>query len=121
VNTPLARSEVLRKETDFRVYSATISQFKERGIELLLLLAALTSIAITLGIVSVLLYESVTFFRQVSLFDFLTDTQWTPLFSEPHYGILPLVSGTLVTTLVALLVAMPMGSLVAIYLSCSTS
>jgi len=117
MNTPLARSEVFRKETDFRAYSATISQFKERGIELLLLLAALTSIAITLGIVSVLLYESVTFFRQVSLFDFLTDTQWTPLFSEPHYGILPLVSGTLVTTLVALLVAVPMGSLVAIYLS----
>src|SRR5262245_52344910 len=117
MNTPLARPEVFRKETDFRAYSANIAQFKERGIELLLLLAALTSIAITLGIVSVLLYESVTFFRQISLFDFLTDLQWTPLFSEPHYGILPLVSGTLVTTGVALFVAIPMGSLAAIYLS----
>ena len=57
------------------------------------------------------------FFRQVSFWEFLTDRQWTPLFSEPHYGILSLVSGTLVTTAVALAVAVPMGSLIAIYLS----
>jgi len=74
-------------------------------------------VAITAGIVGVLIYESVAFFRQISILDFVTDRQWTPLFSEPHYGILPLVSGTLVTTTIALLVAIPMGSLVAIYLS----
>ncbi|WP_455241602.1 phosphate ABC transporter permease subunit PstC, partial [Petrachloros mirabilis] len=62
-------------------------------------------------------YESIAFFRQVSILEFATDLQWTPLFSEPHYGILPLVSGTLVTTMVALLVAIPLGSLIAIYLS----
>lgn len=90
---------------------------KEKGIEFLLLLAALTSVAITIGIVGVLAYESILFFRQVSLFEFLTDRQWTPLFAEAHYGILPLVSGTLVTTGVALAVAIPMGSLIAIYLS----
>jgi len=93
------------------------SRVQEKGIELLLLLAALTSVAITLGIIGVLAYESILFFRDVSLLDFVTDTQWTPLFAEPHYGILPLVSGTLVVTGVALLVAVPMGSLVAIYLS----
>jgi phosphate transport system permease protein len=90
---------------------------KERAIESLLLFAALSSVAITVGIVGVLVYESVGFFRQISFFDFLTDTQWTPLFSEPHYGILPLVSGTVITTAVALAVAVPMGSLIAIYLS----
>jgi phosphate transport system permease protein len=93
------------------------SRMQEKGIELVLLLAALTSVAITLGIIGVLAYESILFFRDVSLLDFVTDTQWTPLFAEPHYGILPLVSGTLVVTGVALLVAVPMGSLVAIYLS----
>ena len=82
-----------------------------------MLLAALTSVAITVGIVGVLVYESMGFFQQVSLLEFLTDRQWTPLFSEPHYGILPLVSGTVVTTAVALAVAVPMGSLIAIYLS----
>jgi phosphate transport system permease protein len=81
------------------------------------LFAALTSVAITVGIVGILVYESTSFFVQISLWEFLTDRQWTPLFSEPHYGILPLVSGTLVTTTVALAVAVPMGSLIAIYLS----
>jgi len=90
---------------------------KEKTIESLLLFAALTSVAITVGIVGILVYESTSFFVQISLWEFLTDRQWTPLFSEPHYGILPLVSGTLVTTTVALAVAVPMGSLIAIYLS----
>jgi phosphate transport system permease protein len=53
----------------------------------------------------------------VSLKDFLTDTMWTPLFADAHYGILPLVSGTLTTTLVALVVAVPVGTIIAIYLS----
>lgn len=117
MDTQLVGSEALRKAADFRIFSRTLFHLKERGIELLLFLAALTSVAITVGIVGVLVYESLTFFRDVSLFDFLTDRQWTPLFSEPHYGIMSLVSGTLVTTSIALLVAIPMGSLVAIYLS----
>jgi phosphate transport system permease protein len=87
------------------------------GIRLLLFLAALSSVLITVGIVAILLYESFTFFRHVSLFEFLTDTLWTPLFSVPRYGILPLVAGTLMTTGVALAVALPLGSIVAIYLS----
>ncbi len=108
---------VLKKAEALRLSSRYLSNAKEKAIESLLLFAALTSVAITVGIVGVLVYESVGFFRHISLLDFLTDSQWTPLFSEPHYGILPLVSGTIVTTAVALAVAVPMGSLIAIYLS----
>jgi phosphate transport system permease protein len=108
---------VLKKAEAWRVSSRLLTQLKDKAIESLLLIAALTSVAITLGIVGILVYESASFFRQVSLWEFLTDRQWTPLFSEPHYGILPLVSGTLVTTGVALALAVPMGSLIAIYLS----
>ncbi|HET9607142.1 MAG TPA: phosphate ABC transporter permease subunit PstC [Nitrospira sp.] len=108
---------VLKKAEAWRLSSRLLTQVKEKTIESLLLFAALTSVAITVGIVGILVYESTSFFVQVSLWEFLTDRQWTPLFSEPHYGILPLVSGTLVTTTVALAVAVPMGSLIAIYLS----
>ena len=86
-------------------------------IESLLFLAAASSVVITFTIVGVLLYESWEFFQHVSIKDFLTDTQWTPLFADARYGILPLVSGTLVTTVVALFVAIPIGTVVAIYLS----
>ena len=108
---------VLKKAEAWRLSSRLVMQVKEKAIESLLLFAALTSVAVTVGIVGILVYESTGFFQQVSLWDFLTDRQWTPLFSEPHYGILPLVSGTLVTTVVALAVAVPVGSLIAIYLS----
>jgi phosphate transport system permease protein len=97
--------------------SRRLSFVKERIIEMLLRLAAYSSIAITLGIVGILIYESSTFFSHVPLGDFLTDTMWTPLFASPRYGILPLVMGTLVTTAVALAVALPIGTVVAIYLS----
>ena len=90
---------------------------KERLIELVLFLAALVSVATTVAIVLILLTESVLFFTKVSLWDFLTDTQWTPLFADAHYGILPLLSGTLVSSLVALTVAIPVGTVIAIYLS----
>jgi len=90
---------------------------KERVIEFVLFLAACVSVATTIGIVVILLKESLIFFQQVSLWDFLTDTQWTPLFADAHYGILPLLSGTLVSSTVALLVAIPLGTIIAIYLS----
>jgi phosphate transport system permease protein len=82
-----------------------------------LFLAGMSSIAITVGIVGVLAYESTTFFAHVSVIEFFTDTLWTPLFADAHYGILPLISGTLVTTLVALCLAIPVGTIVAVYLS----
>lgn len=90
---------------------------KERVIEAVLFFAALVSVFTTLGIVFILAYESLEFFRQVSVWTFLTDTMWTPLFSEPRYGILPLLMGTLVTSAVALAVAIPLGTIIAIYLS----
>jgi phosphate transport system permease protein len=86
-------------------------------IEAGLLMAALVAVFTTLAIVIVLVVESLPFFRVVSIVDFLTDTMWIPLFAEPRYGILPLVAGTLVTTLVALAVAIPAGTIIAIYLS----
>jgi phosphate transport system permease protein len=90
---------------------------RERFIEAVLFFAALVSVFTTLGIVFILAYESLEFFRQVSVWTFLTDTMWTPLFSEPRYGILPLLMGTLVTSAVALAVAIPLGTIIAIYLS----
>lgn len=95
----------------------SLQRIRERIIEFVLFLAALSSIAITLGIVGILVYESKQFFEHVSIFEFLTDTQWTVLFANPRYGILPLVTGTLVTSVIALLVALPLGTVIAIYLS----
>jgi len=79
----------------------------EKFIEFLLFLSAVLSIAIMFAIIVMLLKESWVFFQHVSLWDFLTDTQWTPLFDDAHYGILPLVSGTLVSSFIALAVAKP--------------
>lgn len=90
---------------------------KERVIEFILFLAALSAVATTVAIVCILLYESAAFFRHVSIVEFVTGTEWTPLFENPKYGILPLVSGTLVTAGVALIVAVPLGLITAIYLS----
>ena len=100
-----------------RLARRRLRNIKERIIEFILFLAALVSVATTIGIVLVLLKESYDFFQVVSLWDFLTDTQWTPLFSDAHYGIMPLLSGTLVSSTVALLLAIPLGTIIAIYLS----
>ena len=91
--------------------------FREKVIELLLFGAALVSVFTTAGIVYVLVKESVVLFGQVPLWDFLTDTQWTPLFDDAHFGILVLLSGTLTSSLVALAIAIPLGTIIAIYLS----
>ncbi len=90
---------------------------KEKIIEGLLAAAAIITILTTAGIVWVLLSESVGFFRRVSIIDFFTDTEWTPLFADKHYGILPLVTGTLLTTVIAIVVALPIGLTIAIYLN----
>ena len=90
---------------------------RERMIELVLFLAALVSVLTTIGIIWILIAESFNFFEHVPLLDFLTDTMWTLLFSEPRYGILPLLLGTVTTSLVALLVAVPLGTIIAIYIS----
>ena len=106
------RTDAPRSLKKRRVRSLT-----ETLIEGLLFLAAFSAVAITAAIVLILVVESSGFFRHVSLWEFLTDTQWTPLFEDAHYGILPLLSGTLVTSGIALLVAVPLGTITAIYLS----
>ncbi len=90
---------------------------KERIIEFILMMAALSAVITTFSIVGILLFESLSFFKTVSLVDFFTDTQWTPLFEDAHYGIMPLVAGTLTTSAIALAVAIPIGTVGAIYLS----
>ncbi len=97
--------------------SKHVRRVKERLIEGVLLLSALFSIFITAGIIAVLFFETFEFFKEVSIIEFLTDTQWTPLFAEKHFGILPLFAGTLLTTLIAVVVAIPIGLTGAIYLS----
>ncbi len=100
-----------------RLSEKRLRKAKEKGIEIVLFLAALSAVATTTAIVAILLYEAVGFFEHVSLVEFLTNTQWTPMFENPQYGILPLLAGTLVTTGVALCVAVPIGVIIAIYLS----
>jgi phosphate transport system permease protein len=95
----------------------TWRNLREGGVAAVLFVAGLSSILVTLAIVAVLIYESFGFFWHVSPVEFFTGTTWTPQFANPKYGILPLVSGTLVTTAVALAVALPVGTIVAIYLS----
>jgi phosphate transport system permease protein len=89
----------------------------ERAIEALLVVAAMVSIATTVAIVVALLQPTMRFFGEVSLVEFFTSTRWTPTFSDKHYGVLPLVVATIVTTLIAVAVAIPLGVGVAIYLS----
>jgi phosphate transport system permease protein len=85
----------------------------ERG----LFLCAALSVLTTAGIVIVLAVETVGFLREVSIVEFLTGTEWTPLFVNRQFGVLPLVAGTLLVSSIAMLVALPMGLLSAIYLS----
>ena len=92
-------------------------QRQERLIEFVLFAAASVSVLTTLGIIYVLLKESLVFFSNVPLWTFLTDTQWTPLFSDPHFGIWVLMSGTVTSSMVALCIAIPLGTTIAIYLS----
>ena len=85
----------------------------ERG----LFLCALLSVGTTIGIIVVLAVETAAFLREVPITDFLFGTEWTPLFSTPRFGVLPLVAGTVLVSAIAMLVALPMGLLSAVYLS----
>ena len=90
---------------------------KEKLIEFILKLSAVVTILTTVGILYVLLSESISFFKEVSIIEFLTNKEWTPLFVKKNFGILPLVTGTLLTTFIAVSVALPVGITIAIYLS----
>lgn len=92
-------------------------RWTEKLIEWVMMLCSLVTVFTTIGIILVLTLETIKFFSEVSIIDFITDTQWTPLFSEKHFGILPLLSGTLLTTTIAILLAVPLGLVIAIYLN----
>lgn len=91
--------------------------FLERLIELLLMFSGLIAVFVTFGIVYILVTESIPFFEAVTFKEFLTSTVWTPNFELKNYGILPLVAGTLTITGIALIVAVPLGTITAVYLS----
>jgi phosphate transport system permease protein len=99
------------------VASTRIRRAEERAVSGLLFACAAVSIATTGGIILVLAVETAEFFSEVSPLEFFSDTQWTPLFSDKHFGILPLVTGTLLTTAIAVGMAIPIGLLAAIFLS----
>ena len=100
-----------------RLKKKAFRHINELVIEFIMFCAAAFSVFITAAIVFILLKESWVFFQTVSIWDFLTDHQWTPLFDDAHYGIMVLLSGTITSSVVALLIAIPLGTIIAIYLS----
>jgi phosphate transport system permease protein len=97
-----------------RIRARSLAEFV---IERALFLCAAGSILVTVGIIAVLITETVAFLREVPIHEFLFGTEWTPLFAEKRFGVLPLVSGTLLASAIAMIVALPAGLVVAIYLS----
>lgn len=89
----------------------------ERVIGFFLFLCAAVSVLTTIGIVAVLVWEAAQFFGEISFFDFITGTKWTPLFASKHFGVLALVAGTVQTAIGAMIVALPLGLLSAIFMS----
>lgn len=102
----------------------TLQRVREQLIQFALFVCAMLSIATTVAIVAALLREAViaippntAFFQDVSIWDFLTDTQWTPQYEPKHFGIMPLLGGTFLVAGIAALVGIPIGMLTAVYLS----
>lgn len=92
-------------------------RLREKFLEGIFAFCASFSIFTTLGVIVVLVFESFAFFREVPITRFLTETQWTPLFTRKHFGILVLISGTFLTTVIAMMVSLPLGLMAAIYMS----
>ncbi|MGQ9622383.1 MAG: phosphate ABC transporter permease subunit PstC [Candidatus Caldatribacteriaceae bacterium] len=107
------------EDTPFEKQATSLkkSHLQEKIVKQIFFIFSLVSIFTTLGIIFILFFQSVGFFRKVSIVEFLTSTQWTPLFYEKHFGILPLLSGTILITIIAILVAAPLGILTALFLS----
>ena len=99
------------------VFGAPRKRRGEQAIRGLLFLAALLSVVTTAGIVFSLVEETISFFGEVGLGEFFGGTEWYPLFSEPTFGVLPLVTGTLLVSAIALVVAIPIGLGAAVYLA----
>lgn len=109
-STPLDRSNLWKP-------NRTLNKRVEAGVKALFALFAFVSVVTTIGIVFTLIFETVGFFQEVSLWRFLTERQWTPLFADKQFGVMVLVSATLLTSVIAIAVALPIGLLAAICLS----
>ena len=113
-----ARRSSARSEAGAWQRDSSSRKLRERIIKIVLMACAYLSVLTTFGIVFVLLFETIGFFREVSIVDFLTGTRWAPTAaSNATFGVLPLVYGTLITTVIAIAVSLPIGLLAAIYLS----
>jgi phosphate transport system permease protein len=108
-DTAIFRSRPLTGSSEGRIGERLVRGF--------LFLCAALSVATTAGIVFVLIFETIAFFQEVSPIEFYTGTTWTALFDDAEYGVLPLVAGTLLISVIALLVAVPIGLAAAIYLA----
>jgi phosphate transport system permease protein len=111
----VARSAALAHSSDLRHKRSR--NIREQAIGALLFACAAASTLITVGVVLVLLRETVAFFGEVSIVDFLTDTRWEPMFQDKHFGVLPLLAGSVMVAAGAALIALPVGLLTAIFLS----
>lgn len=109
-SVPVTKIDISRKRTGFTV-------FKEGAIKWVCAICAFLSVLTTVGIIFSLLSEGIHFFQRVAIAEFFTSTKWSPTFADPHYGVLPLIWGTVVITIGAGLIAIPMGLLIAVYLS----
>jgi phosphate transport system permease protein len=108
----------VRAPLNSRIEKTRRSQkLREGFIEKVLFASAALSVFTTLGILGLFVFEAFGFFKQISIIEFLTGTLWTPLFEPQHFGVLPLVAGTLMVTLISIAVAIPVGLLTAIFLS----
>ncbi len=92
-------------------------RFEGQVVHILFFLCAIVSIFTTVAIVGTLIYQALSFFDKIPVWDFLTGTRWTPILKPRAYGVLPLVSGTLLVTVIAAAVAIPVGLFTAIFLS----
>ncbi|HLD70406.1 MAG TPA: phosphate ABC transporter permease subunit PstC, partial [Negativicutes bacterium] len=90
---------------------------KEKIIELFFGFCGMLSLLVTLGIITIIFKETFLFFREVSFFEFMFTTRWTPLFSTKHFGVLPLITGTLLVAGIAMTIAMPAGIIIAIFMN----
>ncbi|MGH3568307.1 MAG: phosphate ABC transporter permease subunit PstC [Pseudonocardia sp.] len=95
--------------TKVQLLHRSSNRLGERIILVLLQVAAILSVVITIGIVVSLVLPTIGFFREIGFFEYVTGTRWTPTFADPSYGVLPLIVGTLWTTAIGLIVAVPLG------------
>lgn len=118
-------SETLSKETEFNITSGNRAIAVERMVKAIMIACSMVAIAVTIGIISSLLFETIQFFKKISISEFLFGTKWSPqtalrtdqVASEGSFGAIPLITGTLLISFIAMCVATPLGLFSAIYLS----